>query len=157
MDFLQIRALEVGKMALDGLSLRHKLISANVANAETPDYHRSDVSFEGQIRDIIAKEDVKDSIKSANSERVMGLTYNPTSLGAGMDSDLGLDELQKEHYNEFKPSTFTDNENGDGLQGNNVNIEQEMAELSKNATKYDLISDMQRRIYRNVQDVIKGS
>ncbi len=44
------RAMEV---ALHGLEVRQSVISNNLANVNTPNYHRSDVSFESELRDAI--------------------------------------------------------------------------------------------------------
>ena len=37
---------------MEGLAQRFKAVSRNVANADTPDYTRRNVSFEDQLRDV---------------------------------------------------------------------------------------------------------
>jgi flagellar basal-body rod protein FlgB len=39
--------------ALDGTALRHRSIANNLANVETPGFHRQDVAFEGELRAAI--------------------------------------------------------------------------------------------------------
>ncbi len=38
--------IDITKLAMDGLMVRQKAITANIANVMTPDYQRKDVKFE---------------------------------------------------------------------------------------------------------------
>ena len=67
MDLFNIRAIEVTKLAMDGLQKRQTAIASNTANAMTPDYQRKQVAFEDQLREIIAKDDVRRDLRMQNS------------------------------------------------------------------------------------------
>ncbi len=43
--------------AINGLDLRQRAISSNIANLETPDYHAHEVSFEDSLREAVADGD----------------------------------------------------------------------------------------------------
>ena len=42
------------------------------------------------------------------------------------------------------------------MQGNNVELEKEMMDLTKVGTKYVLLSNMERKYYTGLTEVIKG-
>ena len=68
MDVIDSRTKSIAAMALDGLYERSRAISSNTANVLTPGYQRKEVSFEGSLREIIKREDEKESIKLQNSQ-----------------------------------------------------------------------------------------
>ena len=78
MDLFNIRAIEVTKLAMDGLQKRQTAIASNTANAMTPDYQRKQVAFEDQLREIIAKDDVRRDLRMQNS-----LAYQKDPYKAG--------------------------------------------------------------------------
>ncbi len=53
--------LSLTKMALDGASLRHQAISANIANATTPGHAPLRVSFESQLKQARERLDAGES------------------------------------------------------------------------------------------------
>ena len=59
MDLFNVRAIEVSKLAMDGLVKRQSAIASNTANAMTPDYQRKMVAFEDQLQEIIEKDDIR--------------------------------------------------------------------------------------------------
>lgn len=89
--------------ALDGFALRQKAIANNIANAETPGFHRSDVSFE---EDLLA-------------------ALNTRGTAAA-----------KKKLHELQPTMQMDIESPEKPDGNNVNIDKEMADLAKNGLSY---------------------
>ena len=52
-DLLSDRSSLVLAKSLDGYAERHKAISSNIANAETPGYKRLAVSFENELRQVL--------------------------------------------------------------------------------------------------------
>ena len=67
-DLISNRTTEITKLALDGLMMRQKAITANTANVMTPDYQRKEVNFEGQLNDIIEKDDLKTKSNWSDSD-----------------------------------------------------------------------------------------
>ena len=64
---LTTRAMDVTKLALDGLIQRQQAIASNTANVMTPGYQRKDVVFEDQLQEMLKKDDLKREIKAINS------------------------------------------------------------------------------------------
>ena len=77
MDLFNVRAIEVSKLAMDGLVKRQTAIASNTANAMTPDYQRKQVAFEDQLREIIAKDDVRRDLRMQHSQAYKYDEYKP--------------------------------------------------------------------------------
>jgi len=89
--------------ALDGLALRQKAIANNIANAETPGYHRSEVDFEADLEAAL---------------NTRGTT------------------AAKKKLHELQPTMHADLDSPERPDGNNVNIDKEMADLAKTGLSY---------------------
>ena len=153
MEFCTNQSIEISTLALDGLSARHKLLAANVANADTPGYKRVDIKFEDQLKGILGKEEHKE-----NQRQFAGsMSYEMKSLNDLKSlSGAGTVESENSNYKSFKPEMFTDSGVTEKADGNGVNIEFEMAELSKNGMKYAAVSQMQANEFKLILDTIKG-
>ena len=77
-DLISSRAIDITKLALDGLMERQRAISSNTANVMTPNYVRQQVSFEGQLQNMIDNDDSKEALKMGNS-----LQYTPPAIVTG--------------------------------------------------------------------------
>lgn len=110
-------ALSVAKLALRGLTARQQIISSNVANVDTPGYSAKQVSFESMLQ------------RSLNS------AANPVSMAKS--SSLHLDA------NSSTSSFFTTSNRAGGTareDGNNVDIDTELMDMSETNIKYQAIS-----------------
>jgi flagellar basal-body rod protein FlgB len=156
MDLISSRTIEISTLALDGLAERHKVLSANVANAQTANYTRSDVQFEDQLKQILNKENLKEGLKVANSnpeyKSPMQVNYNSIP---GSVSEEAI--LKNNNYTDFKPNIVADQESPEIANGNNVNIESEMIELSKNGTKYTILAELQGKRLKETESIMKES
>jgi flagellar basal-body rod protein FlgB len=92
--------------ALDAAGLRHRVISDNIANVETPGFTRSEVSFEDQLK----------------------RAFDST------DEDSAIKRIQ-----EAQPEARADALSPARPDGNNVSIDKEMAELTKNTLRYEAL------------------
>ena len=144
---------------MNGLMDRQQAISSNIANVMTPDYQRKEVAFESQLAEIIEKEDLKDYIKGQNS-----IEYRPPNVDVftGEVHRYRTPTLQEQAYlktntmEDFRPQYVTDVYSGSNNDGNNVELEREMMDLSKTGTKYLVLSNLQRRQFSNISSVIQG-
>ena len=68
MDLITSSTMHTLKLGMDGLLARQQAVSSNIANVMTPGYQRQEVSFEGQLYEMM--EDQK------NKEYVKGLKKN---------------------------------------------------------------------------------
>lgn len=159
MDLISSRTIEITKLGMDGLMDRQQAISSNIANVMTPGYQRKEVAFESQLAEIMEKEDLKDYIKGLNS-----IEYKPpmTDVFTGeihtyrTPTQQEKAYLQSNTYADFKPQYVTDVYSGSNIDGNNVELEREMMDLSKTGTKYLVLSNLERRQFTGLSSVIQG-
>ena len=102
------------KKSLDLLSARQNLISSNIGNLDTPGFKASDLDFQGQLRDALGSKDQL-TIKATNDKHFGPKTSNISSL---------------------KPEAFEE-EDAAKSNGNNVNVDKEMAKLAENQIVYN--------------------
>lgn len=151
--------MEITRLGMDGLMDRQQAISSNIANVVTPRYQRKEVAFESQLNEIIEKEDLKDFIKGQNS-----IEYIPPNVDVftgevhtyRTPTQQEKAYLKSNSYDEFKPQYVTDIYSGANIDGNNVELEREMMDLSKTGTKYLVLSNLERRQFSNIRSVIQG-
>lgn len=146
MDFTVSRTAKILEKALDGLSARHKAISANIANAQTDGYTRSDVVFEDQLQNIVAMENVKENIKLQNSRMPLTVNFSQADI-----------ILKSNSFENFSPDTVIDTDSPEIARGNNVNLEVEMVELSKNASRYNVLAQLEGKYFNSLLDQIKSA
>lgn len=158
MDLVSTRAIDITKLALDGLMERQKAITANTANAMTPNYSRKEVDFESQLKEMVGKDDLRVHIKEQNS-----LRYNPSSIdsvtGLSQPSSLTIQRanyFQNDLYSGFNPQITDDMSAGDSEGGNNVVLEKEMMDMAKTGTRYSILSNLEQRAFKGLAEAIKG-
>lgn len=159
MDLISSRTMEITKLGMDGLIDRQQAISSNIANVMTPDYQRKEVAFENQLAEIIEKEDLKDYIKGQNSIKCVPPNID---IFTGEVRHYRIPTKQEAAYlksnttEDYKPQYVTDVYSGTNIDGNNVELEREMMDLSKTGTKYLMLSNLEKRQFSNLQNVIRG-
>lgn len=159
MDLITSRTMEITHLGMNGLMDRQHAIASNIANVNTPGYQRKEVAFESQLAEIQEKEDLKDYIKGLNS-----LEYKPPVLDVftGEVHKYRIPSLQEKAYlqsnvyDQFRPQLVTDIYSGTDHHGNNVELEREMMDLSKTGTKYMVLSNLERRQFSGLSEVIRG-
>lgn len=156
-DLISSRTIDLTKLAMDGLTARQKAITANTANVMTPGYQRKEVSFEGQLKDIIDKDDLKEYMKGQNS-----IQYNPTSLDLAMgDTKPQLTQqqaryLQSDVTGNYSPQVTEDYYSGSDMNGNNVNMEKEVMDMANVGLRYSVLTGLEQKQFSNTSAVIKG-
>lgn len=159
MDLITNRTMEITRLGMDGLQQRQHAIASNIANVMTDGYQRKEVAFESQLSEIIEKDELKEYIKMQNS-----IEYRPPMVDV-FTGDVHqyrtptLQEkayLQSDIYKQFNPQVVTDVYSGSDATGNNVELEREMMDLSKTGTKYLVLSNLARRQFSGLSEVIRG-
>lgn len=121
----------LGKAA-DGAWLRNEVIANNIANANTPNYKRKDVSFESELQTALKASRYKDL-----DSKVSELNDNNRLM-------------------RIEPRVYTDSaEYSYRLDGNNVDIDTENVELASNQIKYNGIVQSIDNQFKNLKTVIK--
>jgi len=119
--------------ALEGSSLRHKVIANNIANINTPGYKRMEVSFE---------EELSAAADAGDNRRGMVRTHAGHLLPR---SDA------------FQPNRIRTIDNTSlRTDGNNVDIDAEMAAMTKNNIFYNTVAQRISGYYTNIISAIKG-
>ena len=159
MDLITDRTINITQLGMNGLMDRQHAIASNIANVMTPGFQRKEVAFESQLAEIIEKEDLKDYIKGKNS-----VEYKPPMLDV-FTGDIHkyrtptLQEkayLKSNVYDQYKPQLVNDIYTGPDNHGNNVELEREMMDLSKTGTKFMVLSNLERRQFSGLIEVIRG-
>lgn len=116
--------------ALSASSLRQKTISNNIANVNTPKFKRSEVLFEDILQQKMSGSQQLDLAKT-NEKHI-----STQSQGLAPTMRMVAD-------NSFR----TD--------GNNVDIDIEMANMAKNSIYYDALAQQLSRYFSTLKSVIK--
>ncbi|HHM23555.1 MAG TPA: flagellar basal body rod protein FlgB [Bacteroidetes bacterium] len=119
--------------SLDAAALRHEAIASNIANVETPGYQRREVKFEEKLRE------------SLDTRKISGLRTDARHLPIG-----------RERAMDVQPELVVDrsSENNSGV--NNVDIDQEMANLAKNQIYFSASATLVARKFRGLKEAIRG-
>jgi flagellar basal-body rod protein FlgB len=115
---------------LDYSALKQKVIGKNIANATTVGYKREDVDFENVLNSVNNK------LKTSEPQHIMNGSH-----AISENSELRI----------VKDG---DTENASGF--NNVDIDQEMAELAENNLMFRFSSKRMTQYFQDMQSVIRG-
>ncbi|MDA0691197.1 MAG: flagellar basal body rod protein FlgB [Nitrospinae bacterium] len=122
------------KKSLDFNSSRHLLISNNISQMDTPGYKAHDVDFKSQLRDAIG-----------SSSQLNLRTTNERHFGPGKTAVQGISALPYEEGHLAKSN------------GNNVNIDYEMAKLAENQIDFNAVTQMMMKRGSSVRSAITES
>jgi len=117
--------------ALAGSSLRHKVIGNNIANVNTPGFKRSEVSFENELA------------TASKGEEPTGLTRTHAKHLAPKSQVVS-------------PNVTAVTNTSLRTDGNNVDIDAEMAAMTKNNLLYNALVQRLGNYYTNIKSAIKG-
>ena len=112
---------------------RQKVISSNIANINTPNYKTKELVFENELSSSISN---NLQLKATNSRHISN--FNSSSLNSNPKL---IDVKNLEEQND----------------GNNVNLDTQMSEMSKNKILFDAIQSSIKRDSRLFRSVIESS
>ncbi len=130
------KSMPLAISALDFRALRQKMISSNIANVDTPYFRSRDIQFE----DVLAKE-------------ARTLQNNHSQLALAKSSPMHLDPVQSKEN--MHASYFFRGTHPTRNDGNNVDIDIESTEMSKNSIMFEALTNAikkQAMIYKSVID-----
>ncbi len=123
--------------ALDVASLRYSVTSNNLSNSGVPNFKRSDVNFESELK------------RALDSEKNVGGFQMQYSDDRHIKSNNVID------YRSVKPRRVLDYLSTEKANGNNVNPEEEAMKVLKVQMQYQLLTMMTGFQYSQVQTVLK--
>jgi flagellar basal-body rod protein FlgB len=127
--------IEMLGKTLDLRAKRHALISANIANVETPGYTPSDLSFEGELKSALNK---GGGVPSGNPRHI------PLKGGAA-----GIDRVQGQVVEITGKDT--------GPDGNGVEMESEMGRMAENQIMYNASVQLLTKKFEMMKQAIRGT
>jgi flagellar basal-body rod protein FlgB len=122
--------------AISGADLEHQAIAQNIANVNTPNYRRQTVSF-------------KDALAAAEGEPLDG---DGMTLKVDSDRQFGGDGLTAGQP--FDPQMQTDDTDQMRVDGSNVDVDQEMAQLSQNSGYSQTMSQLLQVQFMRLREAI---
>ena len=123
--------------ALDANSVRREVLADNLANADTPDFKRSDVNFESQLKRALDTEKQRPPLE-------MDMTH-PKHISNWKEMD----------YREVKPRRTLDYLSASQNNGNNVDAEQEVMRLLQNQMMYMLLAQAETFQFSQVNQALR--
>jgi flagellar basal-body rod protein FlgB len=121
---------------MDVALLRREVIANNIANADTPNFKRTEVNFESELKRALESEKVEYMPGFKTHEKHMPF-YRPVD------------------YRSVKPRRVLDYLSTSQNNGNNVDIEQEMMGAMHNQLNYNLMVDSLTNTFRRVNLVLR--
>lgn len=132
------KTIDLLHRALDVSSLRYAVSSNNLANAEVPNFKRTDVNFESELKRAL------DSEKHASASFQM-LASNDRHLKSKTHID----------YREVKPRRVVDYMSTVKANGNNVDSEEEAMLILKTQMQYQLMTRLVNFEFKQIKSVLK--
>ncbi len=129
--FRQVNLMQRG---MDAAWMREEVINNNIVNADTPGYKAQHVAFESMMQAALA-----------GDGGLEGTTTNPKHFKIGGPSDPM----------KVNPVTLTDMHYTARMDENNVNIDQEMAELAENYIRYSAMQTQVTSEFNRLRMVVR--
>ncbi|MFZ7104587.1 MAG: flagellar basal body rod protein FlgB [Peptococcaceae bacterium] len=133
-DILANPVTDILQKSLDAASLRQRAISNNISNINTPNYKRQLVSFEEELSNYLENPSGKIPLKITNPKHLNFVRQNYADIDPRLESDNAI--------------LRTD--------GNNVDIDLELAVLAENIVKFNTLSQTIAKKFSMLSSVIRG-
>lgn len=128
------KTFNIMNRGLDASSLRNEVIANNLANVDTPGFKRSDVSFEQELLKAMS-----------GKQKLQGFVTNEKHIPIGGPSQ-----------GEIAPRVVPERTTSIRNDGNNVDIDREMAALAKNSIMYSALIEEINGEFRKIKTAIEG-
>ena len=106
------------ELSMRARAARHEVLSANIANADTPGYRPRDVDFNSIVRSAVETEDLS---AEERDQRMEQLSASPLDLEAAI----------------YQPEFPDDRAGEDRLDGNSVSLDRQVGLLTENSLAYE--------------------
>lgn len=130
------KSLEILQRSMDVATIRRRVISDNLANADTPNFKRSDINFESELKRALNSE------KSSNMDGAM-----TNSRHISFNKPMDWQQVQPRRVLDYL--TSTDNN------GNNVDVEVESMAALKNQLSYNLMTSAVANHFSQISMVVR--
>ncbi len=124
---------------LNASTIRNNVVANNIANSDTPNFKRTDVNFESQLKRALDSEKTKENAFPAFLTDEKHIPFYTT-----MD------------YRDVKPARVLDYLTTAKNNGNNVDIEAESMTLLENQLMYQTLSQVVATKFARVQSILRA-
>jgi len=132
------RTVDLLHRSMDASTVRRNVIANNIANADTPNFKRSNVNFESELKRALESEKQKPILELATSD--------PRHIPGWKERDYRDVEIRR-----VLDYTSTYNNNG-----NNVDPEQEFMLATENQMTYTLFAEAMAFEFSQVNQVLRS-
>jgi flagellar basal-body rod protein FlgB len=130
------KKMKIYEMALNASTVRGQVIADNIANADTPFFKRSDVTFESQLARAIESE-------------------GEPEFPAVMTDPRHISFDEKIDYRQVKPKIAVEFDSNYRNDKNNVDIDKEMTDSTKNAMLHNAMLEVYSRNVKIIDYVMR--
>ncbi|MCM1407430.1 MAG: flagellar basal body rod protein FlgB [Bacteroides sp.] len=132
------RSVDMLHRAMDVSTLRYQTTANNLANAEVPNFKRTSVNFESELKRALKSEaEARDSFRM--------ITNDSRHIQSAVPRD----------YRDVQPRRVVDYLSTVKANGNNVDAEQEAMEILKIQMNYQLLTQLQNFEFSQVKQVLR--
>ncbi|MCB1172952.1 MAG: flagellar basal body rod protein FlgB [Leptospiraceae bacterium] len=124
---ITMRSLQVLEKGLDAAMLRREVLANNIANVDVPHFKRSEVVFESELK------------RALSDERALEAEQKSIQLHTSRPDHIA--QRQSRHVSDTTPRVSIDYNSSMRNDGNNVDIEDEVARLVRNQMQYSMMVD----------------
>ena len=142
-----LRAVE---FATAGTQLRHHVITTNIANVDTPNYRGMDLDFQQTLRTALAEETRK--IPQNATQRFRQLENKSFAIDVKMSHHRHAEESTRKFGTQLLAEPVVE----ERKDGNNLDVEREMAKLMENSYFHRAYLELANRKFRMLKNAISG-
>lgn len=135
MDLFNTPSMRLLERSVEASSLRQRVIANNIANADTPYFKRSYVTFEDALQEAMTPE-----------SKLSGARTNSRHIPIGRDRASSDPDIQ----------ILADHSKTINNNMNNVDIDYEMAQMAKNNLRYNVLMQKLNGELRSLRTAIEG-
>jgi flagellar basal-body rod protein FlgB len=131
-----MKTQDILQRSMSAALVRQEVIADNIANADTPQFKRSEVTFESEL------------VRAIKS-------YDPNPFPAALTNEKHIPFYRPKDYREVKPIVYLDYTTSYRNDGNNVDVEKEMVDARENALRYTAMAQRVGDSYRTLAMLLR--
>jgi len=132
------RTIDLLHRAMDTSTVRRQVIANNLANADTPNFKRTDVNFESELKRALDSENARPAL-------MMNMTH-----------EKHFPNFKERDYRDVQIRRVLDYTSTYNNNGNNVDPEQEFMLATKNQMSYTLFTQAAAFEFSQINQVLRG-
>ncbi|MDR1900756.1 MAG: flagellar basal body rod protein FlgB [Treponema sp.] len=131
------KTVDLVHRAMDASAMRRSVVANNIANAEVPNFKRSDLNFESELKRALETEKQKPALE-------LNLTH-PKHIPNWKERD----------YRDVEPRRVLDYVSASKNNGNNVDPEQEFMTALENQLRYTLLAHAETFEFSQINMILR--